>query len=93
MYFLCAICQLVVNHSQINLLMSLKLKLMLMPMQKATKLKLMLMLTLVTMLMTKTLRGGEENGRLSFLRTISLREKLRESRYKIKMVVGRLNKF
>ena len=64
------------------------LELMLMPLGIAITLKLMLMLTLVTILMTKTLRGGEENGRLSFLRTISLREKLRESRYKIKMVVG-----
>ena len=77
------------------MIMSLRviLELMLMPMGMITTLKLMLMLKLVTILMTKTLRGGEENGRLSFLRTISLREKLRESRYKIKMVVGRLNKF
>ena len=77
------------------MIMSLRvtLELMLMPMGMITILKLMLMLTLVAMLITKTLRGGEENGRLSFLRTISLREKLRESRYKIKMVVGRLNKF
>ena len=75
------------------MIMSLRvtLELMLMPIGMITTLKLMLML--VTILTTKTLRGGEENGRLSFLRTISLREKLRESRYKIKMVVGRLNKF
>ena len=71
------------------MIMSLRvtLELMLMPMGMITTLKLMLMLKLVTILMTKTLRGGEENGRLSFLRTISLREKLRESRYKIKMMV------
>ena len=69
------------------MIMSLRvtLELMLMPIGMITTLKLMLML--VTILTTKTLRGGEENGRLSFLRTISLREKLRESRYKIKMVV------
>merc|ERR1719445_661046 len=29
-------------------------------------------------------KGGEENGRLSFLRTISLREKLRESRWSLR---------
>ena len=40
----------------------------------------MVMMVVVMVMMVMILRSGEENGRLSFLRTISLREKLRESR-------------